>query len=146
MMTTTTRLSLPDERSYRRASLQRTCSNPAIAIRIRPSIRCSCSRFDVRPETIHIVRMPSSPHPPSTFSYHVYSVCLPKIVPLFAFLLLNSLVWQKLLWGTLCILFESVGVHEVSLSCVHYSKHLPLAISLQHECPSEDIPYWHEQV
>jgi hypothetical protein len=93
-----------------------------------------------------VVKLPYLQHPQSTFSYHFYSVCLPRIVLLSAFPPLDSPVWQKHLSGTLCILFKSFGVPLVSSSCVDYLKHQPLAISLQHECSSEDIPYWHKQV
>ena len=34
----------------------------------------------------------------------------------------------------------------VSSPCVDHLKHQPLAMPSQHECSSEGIPYWHEQV
>jgi hypothetical protein len=73
----------------------------------------------------YIVRLPYFQHPPSTFSCHFYSVCLPRIVLLSAFPPLDSPVWQKHLSGTLCILFESFGVPMVSSSCVNHLKHQP---------------------
>ena len=42
-----------------------------------------------------VVKLPYLQHPPSTFSYHFYSICLPRIMLLSAFPPLDSPVWQK---------------------------------------------------